>query len=267
MSAESSVYSFFDDIVCINMINRPDRREYASGVFEKYKIPARFYGASRHPKGGMYGCFDSHIQVVKEAYESGKETLFVFEDDVLPTSGYSEEKVADAVRFMKENKDWDIFYFGYLPFNHSRKQFFMLSKTVENYPHIVKFNPYCTQSLCYNRQGMKKILDTYESYIGLKHYDVYISFWSNCNCYCYTPMLFDQLYDSPSNNDGFTVIEHATRALSPVAQRIELLYWITHIKCHIKKYITGTIVGSAIAYSMYGALKQTKTDKRNAYGA
>lgn len=53
----SSAYSFFDDIVCINLDSRPDRREYVQNIFNKLNIPARFYITEKSSKGGYVWMF------------------------------------------------------------------------------------------------------------------------------------------------------------------------------------------------------------------
>lgn len=60
----SELYGLFDDIVCITLETLPQRRIHAQSVFDMHGIPARFFTAQLHPKGGRYGCFDSHAQLV-----------------------------------------------------------------------------------------------------------------------------------------------------------------------------------------------------------
>ena len=65
----SNPYNFFDKIICINLRNRTDWNESAKNVFNKLKIPnVEFYFADKSSKGGRYGCFESHINVIKKAY-------------------------------------------------------------------------------------------------------------------------------------------------------------------------------------------------------
>jgi GR25 family glycosyltransferase involved in LPS biosynthesis len=97
------MYDYFEDIVCINLDISIERRKHAEYYFDKLNIPARFYTAKKHCKGGMYGCFESHIEVLKDAYKRNLNNLLVFEDDFLPTATYSNEKLQDAVIFMKNN--------------------------------------------------------------------------------------------------------------------------------------------------------------------
>jgi hypothetical protein len=46
---------------------------------------------------------------------------------------------------------------------------------------------------------MEKILNTYKNFIGLSHYDIYISKYINLKNYCFMPMLFDQNYPNMNN--------------------------------------------------------------------
>ena len=46
--------------------------------FEKLGIPARFFITSKHANGGMYGCFDSHIQILIDAYKRDLDNILVF---------------------------------------------------------------------------------------------------------------------------------------------------------------------------------------------
>ncbi len=106
---------WFDSIRCINLEERKDRRDESSVIFGKLGIPATYFTAQRHPKGGTQGCFESHINVITEAYNQGCQTLMVFEDDILPTSSYSHCRMRDIISFLETNQEWDLFFFGALP--------------------------------------------------------------------------------------------------------------------------------------------------------
>ena len=59
-------YNFFDKIICINLKTRQDRYESALKTFQSLNINnVEFYFANKSPKGGRYGCFESHINVIK----------------------------------------------------------------------------------------------------------------------------------------------------------------------------------------------------------
>lgn len=201
-----NIYNYFDKIYCINLDISIDRKEYVSNIFKELNIPVEFYNIKKHENGGLYGCFDSHINIIKYAYENNLENILVFEDDIEPTKSYNIENINKIINFMKKNKEYDIFYLGYLAFkdNSKNKSFSSIfnSKKIEN--NIYKYNPICTHSICYNRRSYKKILENYDDYIGLIHYDNYIANYLDLNNYCFMPCLFEQKYfkslNKPLNN-------------------------------------------------------------------
>jgi GR25 family glycosyltransferase involved in LPS biosynthesis len=77
------LYNFFDKIYCINLKHRPDRYISATKVFNDLNIPnVEFYITEKSSKGGRYGCFESHINVIKKAYNEGYNNILIFEDDI-----------------------------------------------------------------------------------------------------------------------------------------------------------------------------------------
>jgi hypothetical protein len=108
-------WGYFDAIKCINLLERNDRFEQAKEVFKKYQIPATFHRVQRHPNGGVNGCYESHIQIITEAYNSGASNVLIFEDDIEPGVGLKEKQISSAIDFMKSNDSWDIVFLGWHP--------------------------------------------------------------------------------------------------------------------------------------------------------
>ena len=97
----------YDKVVCINLKERPDKKEYIQERFDKFDIKTEFYhpvilGYAHHfvePYADQYndlsknyvrfnkqfpnefGTLHSHYYVIKTALLEGIENLFVFEDD------------------------------------------------------------------------------------------------------------------------------------------------------------------------------------------
>ena len=190
-----NIYDFFGDIVCITLKETQERKKHVEKLYKQYNIPGRFFVTQKHPLGGLYGCFDSHINVIKEAYDNNIEYLLIFEDDFKPTSQYNEKLLSKAIEFMKNNDDWEVFFLGHLNvgpsdiYNVNAKTIFSSKKISDN---IIEFNPYGAQALCYNRKCMKKILEEYKYYIGFCHYDDFLSAKLKLKSYCICPILFDQ---------------------------------------------------------------------------
>jgi len=117
----------FDKVVCINLLNRPDKRNNIFKKFDELDIEAEWFGAVeygfakeivsslkpatngfprfniKHPN--EFGAAMSHYTVIKTALEQGRESLFVFEDDALFRTDFNNqfEKSMD-----KAPKDWDM---------------------------------------------------------------------------------------------------------------------------------------------------------------
>lgn len=228
---------YFNDIVCINLDISTDRRKHAEHYFEKLNIPARFFTAKKHEKGGMYGCFDSHIQILSEAYKKNLDNILVFEDDFLPTPAYSEDKLLKAIEFMKTHDDWDIFHLGYSFVKDDKNGAF---RTIfhGNFCNedIVQFNPMLTQTLCYSRRAIKKIIENYHEYIGIMHYDAFICNHLDFKNYCIVPMIFDQNFYFQHNNESIDGVEYFARFCFPLLACTKLNYRITLLKYWYNKY-------------------------------
>lgn len=219
---------YFDNIVCVNLATRPDRRMYAIKTFNKLNIPATIVVFQKHSKGGIYGCFDSHIQLIKKAYEEGKNNLLVFEDDLSPTNTYSIQHIQRAIEFMRNNQ-WDIFYFGYFVYNYNINPLsFIYAPIVSS--NIVKYNPFATHAYCVSRQGMKKILDSYKQYIGRIHYDIFLSKYVSLDCYCYTPMLFDQKMCFTSDIEPGNITERILRVGQCFEDKNKIFWKVSFMK-------------------------------------
>lgn len=230
MIHDENVFNYFDDIVCINLINRQDRRTYAESIFHNLNIPARFVIVEKHPKGGMYGCFDSHLRVIQSAYDAGKNNILIFEDDLLPTSTYTQDHVKNAITFMQRNFDWHVFYFGYFVFNYDVLPRHSYLNAQQVFPHVVEYRPFATHAYCVNRKGMSNILSHYQKYIGKVHYDIYISRYTDARCFCYAPMLFDQKLCFSSDIEAQNIVECVARKMQCFADRYRFIWWISVLK-------------------------------------
>lgn len=110
-----SLWTDIDVIRCINLREREDRFRSSSLVFSRLGIPVQYYAAERHPGGGEQGCYESHIAVIREAYEGGAETLLVFEDDVEIAPSYDGRYLETVRSFLRSGIPWDLLYLGMNP--------------------------------------------------------------------------------------------------------------------------------------------------------
>jgi glycosyl transferase family 25 len=250
---KSNIYKFFDDIVCINLDFRKDRKLISQNIFKNLHINSRFHTVQKHPKGGMYGCFESHIQVIQDAYNKGLGNVLIFEDDIKLTPSYTSNQVDICIDFIKNNKDWDIFYLGYIPCNTNRGSINDLLKAEFVNEHIIKYRPFATHSYCLSRRGMHKILNNYKGHIGHIHLD---QFYVNLklDSFCTVPMLFDQHLCLESDNEPFDSFEAFARRFQCQADIYNLLYRPTLLKYKLYKYRTSYILSMITALIVLGVI-------------
>ncbi len=185
-----NLWDFFDEIRCINLSSREDRYEKAKKVFASIDIPVSFHRVEKHPNGGLQGCFESHVEIIRNAYESGAENVLIFEDDLTITNNFDEKLLKNAIDFMKNNTTWDLFYLG--PFPEIRK--YKTEKT--SYKNIYKIHSLCGHAYVVNRKFMKKFKDAKFTGVPLDY--IYVC---NENSYAVYPGLFAQ-GGSKSDLDG-----------------------------------------------------------------
>lgn len=143
-------WSFFDEIWCINLITRDDRYHDAMKLFDKYNIPIKFFRTEKHPNGGIQGCFESHLSIIRDTYQRGLTKVLIFEDDVMANSYLTSRNLRRAINFMESNSSWDLFYLGTHP--EIRKY---TIKHIGN--DIYKMRSICTHAYVINQRLMKKL--------------------------------------------------------------------------------------------------------------
>ena len=92
----------------INLKERKDKRKNLAKICDRRSIPLKMFSVDRHPTSPKRGCLESHLAVIREAYQSkaktGAKNLLIFEDDVRFVSSFSTLKSIP--------KDYDMLYFG-----------------------------------------------------------------------------------------------------------------------------------------------------------
>ena len=108
-----SPFDFFDEIYCINLERRKDRWEQCESEFDKVGILDRVikFNAFDNKKNPKRGCYDSHLSVIKLAYERKLNNVLIFEDDVAFLKRYNDKKLTKAIENLKKT-DWEFFYLG-----------------------------------------------------------------------------------------------------------------------------------------------------------
>lgn len=106
-----------DNIFIISLKDREDRRstieKNLSKLNLKRDIDYKFWLVERHPKGSVYGSYDSHLSIIRYSLDNNYERVLILEDDAyFDLSKMNLQKIFEIKNFLDNNKDWDLFYLG-----------------------------------------------------------------------------------------------------------------------------------------------------------
>jgi len=209
-------WSYFDAIRCINLVTRQDRLDLCSKVFQKYDIPVKYYHPQKHPTNPTQGCFESHINLISEAYDQGCQNILIFEDDIIDNSKIiTLDALYLAIDFMKKNNTWDLFFLGSRPIIEMNS-----IKRIKkgNGASIIKLKSTCCHAYILSRRMMEKMYRM--KYAGAEIDYIYIR---NRDSYAIYPSFFYQREsDSDLGGVGFIGKNYAMSALETYAYYVNV---------------------------------------------
>ncbi len=106
-------WDYFDKCYCISVKHRTDRRRECRIQFDRIGLLDRveFHIVDKHPFDCEQGIYESHIKCMEKGIEAGAQRMLIFEDDIV-FRRFSLATLNNCVRFMSENEDWGMFFFG-----------------------------------------------------------------------------------------------------------------------------------------------------------
>jgi len=221
------MYNYFDSIVCISLEEATERREQCIKNFKEMGIDNySFYKTQRHKEGGRFGCFMSHINVIKKEYDKGSDNVLIFEDDFVRSPSYNTRVIQEIIDYIDTQKgEWNIIYLGHC-ITCSGRSFYIPKKVTKS---IYKMKPCCMHAYIISRKGMMKILEKVELYlekINPKNiiqidefvYDVFLS----DKTYGILPSLFQQNNCMESYNEPNSFGELISRSISYILKKTKL---------------------------------------------
>lgn len=110
-----AAWDHFDQIHCITLRERQDRRRSAEAAFRRLGILDRvvFHVAERHPENPEQGIFESHQACLRKGLSAGARCIAVFEDDVV-VERYCPRRLRRGVDHLAAGREWDLLLFGAL---------------------------------------------------------------------------------------------------------------------------------------------------------
>lgn len=230
----------FDAVYCINLKERADKRYMMQKIFNYLNLNVDFYIVEKHVNGGREGCFTSHINLIKQSYNNDAlKHILIFEDDAIPTMRDIYAPMKNAIEFMRANPQYEYMQLGYTILPHEFFSYFtapMLSK------NVLKYNGNTTHAYMLNRNGMKRILDSYEVYKDL-HLDLYYKIIFSNNGACVCPLIFDQQFCLVNNNEVPTSLYYnVLRDLSCVSTKTSFMYLLSILRMYLVWFFLLTVI-------------------------
>jgi hypothetical protein len=114
MPSVENPWDFFDSVYCINLADRPDRKDSAAAEFSRVGLLSKveFISVFRHRENSEQGIFESHLRCIEKGLAAGAKTVAIFEDDVI-FRRYSPETLRACTDFVSGRR-WSALFFGCL---------------------------------------------------------------------------------------------------------------------------------------------------------
>lgn len=108
-------WSFFDQIYCISLHDRQDRRHRARLAFHQVGLAERvqFVLVKPHPTNSEQGIYESHLQCIRQGLAANAGTILIFEDDV-NFERFNAARLAQCVEYLRQHDDWKVLFLGCL---------------------------------------------------------------------------------------------------------------------------------------------------------
>lgn len=170
-------WNFFDQIFCISLKERPDRREKVRLEFAKVGLQDKvnFLIVNRHPHDCEQGIYESHLICIQKGLEAKAERILIFEDDVC-FDRFNNARLKDCIDFLLRHPTWNVFFFGCLVSGIQRTPFKNVLKIkYRSLTHAYVLNRKFAEVLI-QRPWQKVAYDDFLKSFNQEFYAVYPSF-------------------------------------------------------------------------------------------
>lgn len=149
MPQTSILNSYFDSVVFLTTVQRPERTEQMRKELQKHSIEAvPFYAVSNHDSRVSFNL--SMIEILKKFIASGAHRILILEDDVIFSDMITLEKSLSELDY---TIDWDMFYLG--------ANTWTFPFTVQS-EHLIRIHgAWTTHAVAYTLASARKIVDQF----------------------------------------------------------------------------------------------------------
>jgi len=197
----------FEKIYCLNLVERPDRKEKIEKRFKELGIDVEFYDGVKHGWMKNFAKREDilpnalsvsidHYNVIKRAYLKGYKNIFIFEDDTIFIDNFN-ELLEEHLNYLPD--DWDMMYL------YLRTEGFFAPPITNDY--WSRARGACVSAYGLNEKFYKSFLDEMDREFGVID-EVAGRFHNNpateitikgYKCYASIPNLCLQDFTNPSN--------------------------------------------------------------------
>lgn len=174
------LHNYFDHIFCINLINRPDRKQKMIKRFDKFNIKnveffttVEFGFANKllqllqdaghdFVNPGEISCAIAHYSIIKIAKERGYKNVLIFEDDAVLHKDFN-ELLPQYMSILPE--DWNMFFLYTMQY-HNRSHKNIGNNDITFDTDIMLFKPteaHCASSYAVNSNMYDNIIDSLDN--------------------------------------------------------------------------------------------------------
>ena len=227
----STLWDAFDQIYCISLAQRTDRRQQAEREFARVGLAGRvrFIVVQKHPTDSEEGIFNSHMACLRAALAADAQKIVIFEDDI-HFRRFSPKILGDATQFMKADADWQHFFFGC----------FVKSSRTTAWPSVLNVRYRCAaHAYVVHRRFAEKLVQI--PWQGTAYDDLLRSFDAGQFYACYPTFGFQS--GSSTDNNKTAALDRIIRLLggSPRLQR-----WDEFSKHHILRLIGAHVLAALL---------------------
>jgi len=227
----ADVWDAFDQIYCISLTQRTDRREKAEQEFRRVGLIGRvqFALVEKHPTNSEEGIFNSHMACLRAALATSPQRIVIFEDDIL-FRRFSPKILNDAIDFMKSDADWQLFFFGC----------FVKSSRKTAWPSVLRVKYRCAaHAYVIHRNFAERLIEI--PWQGIAYDDLLRSLDTGHFYACYPTFGFQS--GSSTDNDKTATLDRLIRLLggSPRLQR-----WDEFSKRHIVPLVAAHVAAALL---------------------
>lgn len=166
------------DIYCINLRSRKDRRKRMKRQAKRRRFPIKFWQVEKNKRDPVRGCLESHLAIIRDARKRKLPAVLIMEDDA--------KLLYSRLYVPKPPEKWDMLYLG------GNVQKVIDDKSVNKSKHWKRAQILTTHAYILRNSLYEKILTELPKYNGAIDVFYCDEIHTAHDCFIATPIIFTQ---------------------------------------------------------------------------